>query len=87
MNFPKQRHQVPVSELAKRYGKSVTAMENLIKTAGLAKTREQYQEDAKIRREIAYKLRQNGLKYREIAEKLNISVNNAQQLVRRHQES
>lgn len=87
MNFPKQRHKVPVSELAKRYNKSITAMENLVKKAGLSKSREQYEEDAKIRRETAYKLRQQGLKFKEIAEQLNITINNAQQLVRRYQES
>lgn len=87
LNFPKQRHKVPVSELAKRYGKSITAMENLIKAAGLSKTREQYEQDAQIRRETAYKLREKGLKYREIAEMLGITTNNAQQLVRRYQQT
>lgn len=33
----------------------------------------------------AYELRQQGLKFKEIADMLGISVNNAQQLVRRYE--
>lgn len=84
MNFPKQCHKIPVSKLAKKYGKSISAMERLVKCAGLTKTREQYEQDAQVRRETAYNLRQQGLKYREIGEMLGISTQNAQMLVRRY---
>lgn len=87
MNFPTQHHKVSVSQLAIKYGKSITAMENLLKKAKLTKSRTQYEQDAQIRRKTAYDLRQQGLKYKEIAETLNISINNAQQLVRRYKEA
>lgn len=87
MNFPKQNHKIPLSELAKKYEISMTSAYLLAKEHGYTKSREQYEEDAKIRRETAYKLRQQGLKFKEIAEQLNITINNAQQLVRRYQES
>lgn len=84
MNFPSQTHKKPLSEMAKKYNRSLRTMEKWAKETGLSKTRSQYEQDAQIRRETAYNLRQQGLKFREIAEQLNISVNNAQQLVRRY---
>lgn len=84
MNFPRQNHKISLSEFAKRYDISRQTAHKIAKEKGIVKSREQYEEDAQIRRKIAYKLRQQGLKFKEIAEQLNISVNNAQQLVRRY---
>lgn len=56
----------------------------MAKEMGFSKTRDQYLADANTRRETVWQLRQQGLKFREIAELLNISVNNAQQLARRY---
>lgn len=85
MNFPTQHHKRPLSEFAKRNGISLSTAKNIAKEFNATKTREQYEQDAQTRRKIAFDLRQQGLKFREIAEQLNISVNNAQQLVRRYQ--
>lgn len=85
MNFPKQRHKIPLSEFAKKYDISRQTAHKIAKSFNATKSREQYEQDALIRRETAYNLRQQGLKYREIAEMLGISLNNAQQLVRRYQ--
>lgn len=87
MNFPKQNHKMTITEFAKKYDISYTTAYKIAKKNGITKSRGQYEEDAKIRRETAYKLRQQGLKFKEIAEQLNITINNAQQLVRRYQES
>ena len=87
MNFPKQNHNRSLSSLAKKYNISYSSAYKIAKEMGKTKTREQYEQDAQIRREIAYNLRQQGLKFREIAEQLNISINNAQQLVRRYKNS
>lgn len=84
MNFPKQTHKQSLSKLAKKYSKSIRTMENWARETGLSKTRDQYERDAKIRREAAYNLRLQGLKYKEIGEKLGISEANAKMLVRRH---
>ncbi|UXN35799.1 sigma-70 region 4 domain-containing protein (plasmid) [Avibacterium paragallinarum] len=86
MNFPNQYLKANVKEWAKKKGLSEVTIRRDFKELGLSKTREQYEKDAQIRREMAYKLRQQGLKYREIAETLGVSVNNAQQLVRRFQQ-
>lgn len=85
MNFPTQHHKRPLSEFAKRNGISLSTAKNIAKEFNATKTREQYEQDAHKRREIAYNLREKGLKYREIAEMLGITINNAQQLVRRYQ--
>ena len=85
MNLPQNRHKKPLSEMARNYGISLSSANRIAKQYGISKTREQYEQDAQKRREIAYNLRKKGLKFREIAEMLNISVNNAQQLVRRYQ--
>lgn len=87
MNFPSQLHKKPLSELAKKYNRSIKTMERWAKETGLSKTRQQYEKDARIRRETAYQLRQQGLKFKDIAKQLNISMNNAQQLVRRYEET
>lgn len=86
INFPKQNHKIPLSEFAKKYDISRQTAHKIAKGFGATKTREKYEQDAKIRREIAYNLRQQGLKYKDIAEKLGVSLNNAQQLVRRYSE-
>lgn len=84
MNFPNQNHKNSLPSLAKKYNRSLSTMKKWASDAGMSKTRAQYEKDAQKRREIAYNLRKQGLKFREIAEILNISINNAQQLVRRH---
>lgn len=85
MNFPNQQLSQNVKMWAKKKGVSERTVRRDFKELGLTKTREQYLQDAKTRREIAYNLRQNGLKFREIAELLDITINNAQQLVRRYE--
>lgn len=87
MNFPKQNHKIKITEFAKKYDISYTTAHKIAKNFGVTKTREQYEQDAKVRRETAYNLRQQGLKFKEIAKQLNISINNAQQLVRRYQQT
>lgn len=87
MNFPNQNHNKPLRELAEKYNISQTSAYRIAKELGKVKSREQYEQDAKIRRETAYNLRQQGLKFKEIADILEISINNAQQLVRRHQKA
>lgn len=82
--MPQNRHSKPLSKMAEKYGISLRSAQRIAKEYKISKSREQYEKDAQIRREMAYKLRQQGLKYREIAETLGISVNNAQQLVRRY---
>lgn len=84
-NFPKQNHKTSIPKLAEKYNKSIPAMKRIMKKGGFSKTRAQYEHDAKIRRETAFKLRQDGLKFKDIAEILGISLNNAQQLVRRYE--
>lgn len=85
MNFPKQNHKIPLSKFAEKYGISRQTAQKIAKSFGSVKPREQYEADAQKRREIAYNLRKDGYKFREIAEMLGISTNNAQQLVRRYQ--
>mgnify|MGYP000869867032 CR=1 FL=1 len=84
MNLPSNRHKQPLSKLAEKYNISLSSANRLAKSYGFSKTREQYEKDAHIRRETAYNLRQQGLKYREIGEMLGISTQNAQMLVRRY---
>lgn len=84
MNFPQQNRKFNNTELAKKYNVCLKTIKTHLKEMGISKSREQYEADARKRREIAYNLRQKGLKFREIAETLGISVNNAQQLVRRY---
>lgn len=84
MNFPQQNRKFNNTELAKKYSVSLKTIKTHLKEMGVSKSREQYLEDAHTRRETVWQLRQQGLKFREIAELLNISVNNAQQLARRY---
>lgn len=86
MNFPSQHLKANVKEWAEKKNLSETTIRRDFKELGLTKSREQYERDAYTRRETAYNLRQQGLKFKEIAETLGISINNAQQLVRRHQQ-
>lgn len=84
MNFPSQHLKANVKEWAAKKNLSEVTIRRDFKELGLTKTREQYEQDAQVRRKTAYDLRQQGLKFKEIAAMLNITVNNAQQLVRRH---
>lgn len=84
MNFPNQHHKTPLSKIAKKYNISLSSAYKIAKEMKATKSREQYEQDAQARRATAWQLRQQGLKYKEIAQKLGITVNNAQQLVRRY---
>lgn len=84
MNFPNQHLKKSIKEVAQLCQVSERTAKRYLRELGESKSREQYEADAQIRRETAYNLRQQGLKFREIAEQLGISVNNAQQLVRRY---
>lgn len=84
MNFPKQQYKISITEFAKKYEISRQSAQKLAKEWGVSKSREQYERDAKERRKIAYELRESGLKWREIAEKLSISPQNAQMLAYRY---
>lgn len=84
-NFPNQHLEISIKDVAKRYSVSERTARVYLREANRSKTRAQYEHDAKIRRETAFKLRQNGLKFKDIAEILGISLNNAQQLVRRYE--
>ncbi|STP00275.1 hypothetical protein [Haemophilus parainfluenzae] len=83
--FPNQFLKKSIRNVAKKFNVSERTARRYLKEVGASKTREQYEIDAQKRRETAYNLRQKGLKFREIAEILNISINNAQQLVRRYE--
>lgn len=85
VNFPSQHSEHQVKELAQKMGISEKTVRRDLKETGLAKTRKEYLKNAQTRRETAFNLRQQGMKYKEIARKLKITINNAQQLVRRHQ--
>lgn len=86
MNFPNQNLKMPIRKVAEKFSVSQRTAKNYLKQVGASKTREQYLQDAKTRREMAWNLRQEGLKFKEIADKLGVTVNNAQQLVRRFKE-
>ena len=82
MNFISNNYKINLSQFAKKHNISRETARKIARSFNAAKTREQYEKDAQLRRKVAYDLRQKGLKFREIAEQLNISVNNAQQLDR-----
>lgn len=82
--FLENRHRIPLSQTAKRFNISLSTVNRFARESNLSKTREQYLTDAQLRRKEVWDLRQSGLKYREIAEMLQISTNNAQQLCRRY---
>ena len=84
MNIISNNYKINLSQFAKKHNISRETARKIARSFNAAKTREQYEKDAQLRRKVAYDLRQKGLKFREIAEQLNISVNNAQQLVRRY---
>lgn len=87
MNFISNNYKINLSQFAKKHNISRETARKIARSFNAAKTREQYEQDAQTRRKIAYDLRLQGFKFREIAEQLNISVNNAQQLVRRYKNS
>lgn len=84
MNFPSQKYKISITDFAKKYGISRQSAQKLAKDWGVSKNREQYEQDAQERRRIAYELRESGLKWREIGEKLGISTANAQMLAHRY---
>lgn len=86
LNFPSQHLRQSVKNWAKKKNVCEKTVRNDFKKLGLTKTREKYLKDAQIRRETAFKLRKDGLKYKEIASVLNITESNAKMLVKRHQE-
>lgn len=85
MNLQNNNHKINISQFARKHNISRDTARKIAKEFGATKTREQYLKDANTRRETAYKLRQQGLKYKEIGEKLGITTQNAQMLVRRYQ--
>lgn len=84
LQFPSQHLSKNVKEWSEKHNLCQKTIRRDFKDLGLSKTRAQYEQDAKTRRETAYNLRQQGLKYRVIAEMLSISTDNAKKLVRRH---
>lgn len=79
-----QHHKLSINELSKRLNKTPRTIRNYLSKLGVSKSREQYEQDAQERRRIAYELRESGLKWREIGEKLGISTANAQMLAHRY---
>lgn len=65
----KQRRSITAKELAKRLGSSERTARRLI-----AEPREEFLERAEARRKQVVGLREEGMKYREIAEELGIST-------------
>lgn len=84
LKLPKQNRRTSVSNLAEKYGLHPRSVARHLKEMGATKSREQYEKDAHERRKIVYELRESGLKWREIAEKLSISPQNAQMLAYRY---
>lgn len=84
LELPKQNRKKSTIELAQKYNLHPRSIARHLKELGVTKSREQYEQDAKERRKIAYELRESGLKWREIGEKLGISTTNAQMLAYRH---
>lgn len=73
-----------IKQVAQKFNVSERTAKTYLREIGASKTREKYEQEAKIRRETAYNLRLQGLKYKEIGEKLGISEANAKMLVRRY---
>lgn len=86
IHFPTQRLSKNVKYWAEKKNISEKTVRRDFKELGLTKTREQFEADAKIRREMAFNLRQTGLKWKEVGEKLGVSEANAMMLARRHQQ-
>lgn len=87
MELPKQNHKFSISTLAKKYNRSIRSIQYDLKALNVSKSREQYEADALARRQIAYELRQSGMKWAEIGEKLGISSGNARVLGTRYKQS
>lgn len=64
-----QRRSITAKELARRLGSSERTARRLI-----AEPRDQFLERAELRRNQVVELREQGMKYREIAEKLEMST-------------
>lgn len=84
MNFPSQNYKKPLAQMAKKYGISRQSARKIASEVIDVKSRGQYEADAKIRREMAFNLRQTGLKWKEVGEKLGVSEANAMMLARRY---
>ncbi|USI93073.1 helix-turn-helix domain-containing protein [Rhodococcus pyridinivorans] len=65
----KQRRAITAKELAQRLGSSERTARRLV-----AEPREDFLERAQVRRTQVVELREQGMKYREIADKLGIST-------------
>lgn len=82
--IPQQNRKMSISQLAKKYGRAESTISRYLQDMGASKPREQYEKDALERRRIAYELRQTGLKWREVAEEMGVSITNAQMLGQRY---
>lgn len=87
IEVPKQNHKVSISKLAQKYGLSARTIRRDLRDLGASKSREQYEKDAQTRRRIAYELRQSGLKWAEVADKMGLSLANAKMLGTRYKQS
>lgn len=65
----KQRRTITARELAERLGSSERTARRLI-----AEPRDEFLERAKVRRDRVVSLRNQGMKYRDIAEKMDITI-------------
>lgn len=86
MNFPNQKLKMSIKQVAQKFNVSERTARSYLREVGASKTREQFESDAKIRREMAFNLRQTGLKWKEVGARLGISEANAKMLARRHQQ-
>ena len=87
VEIPKQHLKRSIKAVATKFNVSERTAKRYLSEVGASKSREQYKADALERRRIVYELRQSGLKWREIGEKLGISTANAQMLGQRYKKA
>lgn len=78
---------ISVSDISRRYKITPKKVKELLSELNITPpSREDYLKNAYDKRQEAYNLRQQGLKYREIAEKMKVSVGYAKNLVASHKQ-